>query len=131
RNFLGGRLSMTVYEDELGSLPEPPDVGQRIVKWIVQRGHEGATLQIDDGDRRRNVRLKTNAALAWGSGRIIQGPNKPSLIGEQLGDFFLVPEMIAAGHDVHASREDVFGGFRSNARAAGGILAIGHHEVDS
>src|SRR5438876_6081700 len=37
--------------------------------------------------------------------------------------------MIAAGDHVDASRKNLLGSFWSDARSAGGIFAVGHHEV--
>ena len=37
--------------------------------------------------------------------------------------------MVAAGDDVHAGGEDFLGGLGRDARAAGGVLAVGDDEV--
>ena len=39
--------------------------------------------------------------------------------------------MIAAGDDIHARREDLLGRIHRDARAAGGVLAVGHHQAHS
>ena len=75
-------------------------------KGILQRRHEGAALQVQHRHRRQPWRLEDRAPLPWRAGRIVQRTNEPAFAFEQLHDFLLVPEMIAAGDDVHARGKD-------------------------
>jgi len=43
----------------------------------------------------------------------------------------MIPQMIAAGDDVHAGGKDFLRGGRRDARTAGGIFPVGDDEVDT
>ena len=74
--------------------------------------------------------LKNATALAGRTRWIIQRAQKAFFTGEQFHDFFLVPQMVAGGDDVHACRKNFLGGFGRDAGAAGGVFAIGDDEVE-
>ena len=74
-------------------------------------------------------RLEDRAPLPWRPRRIIQRPHEPAFAFQQPHHFLLVPEMIAARDDIHPAREDFLRRLDRDARAAGGVLAIGHHQV--
>ncbi len=44
-------------------------------------------------------------------------------------DLLLVPQMVAGGDDVHAGVQDFARGVDRDARAAGGVFAVGNDEV--
>jgi len=48
-----------------------------------------------------------------------------------IDDLALVPDVVAGGDDVDAEFEQLFGNLRSDAEAAGGVLAVGDGEFNA
>jgi len=69
------------------------------------------------------------AAAAGSAGGVIQRAQEARLAFEQLHHFLLVPEMIAAGDDVDARREDFRRRGRGDTGAAGGVFAVGNGDI--
>ena len=129
-HFLGRRLSVEIDENELRSLPQAFHLSEHAGEWILQRRHKRPALQIDDGHRRQARTQEKDAAPArcgWG---IVQGTHKPALVLEQFDHLFLVPKMIATGHDINAGGENFFGRSCGDTRAASGIFTVGHNKVN-
>src|ERR1019366_7378062 len=78
----------------------------------------------------RTPNFKDGAALAGRAGRIIERAQKAFFVLEQFHDFLLVPQMVAAGDDVHARRKNFPGGLGGDAGAAGGVFAVGDDEIE-
>ena len=76
------------------------------------------------------MNFKDAAAAPRHIRRIIERPEQPFFVGEQFHDFLLVPQMVAAGNDVHAGGKNVPGGHGRNTGAAGGVLAVGDDEIE-
>ena len=74
--------------------------------------------------------FKNTAPLPQRSGRIIQRTQKAFFVGEQFHDFLLIPQMVAAGDDVHAGGKNFPGGFGRDAGAASGVFAVGDDEIE-
>ncbi len=74
--------------------------------------------------------FKYGAASAGSFGRIIERAEETFLVCEQFHDFFLVPQMIAAGDDVHAGGKNFLGNLGRDAVAAGGVFAVGNDEIE-
>jgi len=96
------------------------------------RLHKSAALKIQHG----HCTLKfwafyfKNPTAATGDFRwIIHRAQKTLFVCEQGHDFFLVPQMVAAGHGIHPGGKDFLGGPGRDARPAGGIFAIGNDEI--
>ena len=45
-------------------------------------------------------------------------------------DFFVFPDVVAAGEDIHPLVQEEVGHLGGDADAAGGVFAVGHHQVD-
>ena len=129
-DFLRSRLGVHVHEDEGRVLAKLLHLGAHADEGVVHRRHEGAALQVDDGQQASVRQAMRGAALAGRAGRVVQRAHETRLIGEQRDDFLLVPEMVAAGDDVHAAGEEVRRSFRRDAGAAGGVLAIGDDDIE-
>src|SRR2546422_1032288 len=63
-------------------------------------------FKIPPSNRRFALGLKESAPLPRRAGRIIERAQEPFLRFEQGVDFFLIPEMVATGDDVHAGSKD-------------------------
>ena len=61
--------------------------------------------------------------------RIVGRPNQPRLVADEFQRLALVPHVIAGGDHVHAGREDLEHVLARDARAAGGVLAVGDHQI--
>src|SRR5207247_690310 len=55
---------------------------------------------------------------------------KPLFVFEQRDDIFLVPEMVAAGDEVHPGGENLLGRIWRDAGTPGGIFAVGNHHIE-
>jgi hypothetical protein len=44
-------------------------------------------------------------------------------------NLFLVPDVVAGGQNVHSAIQQFLGSFQGNAKATGGIFAIGDYQV--
>ena len=75
--------------------------------------------------------LKNAAPHSGRAGRIIQRAQKPLFVREQFHDLFLIPQMIAAGDDIHAGGKDFFSRFGRDAGAARGVLSVGDNEIQA
>jgi len=121
---------MEVDEDEMGLAAEAFDFVEGELEGVFQGGHEGAALGVHDGDGREAGELIYGGTVAGRAGGIVQRAQEAGLVVQEFGDLLLVPEVVAAGDDVDAGGEDLFGGARGDAGAAGGVLAVGHDEVE-
>ena len=74
--------------------------------------------------------FKNSAPLPRRADGIIERTQKAFFVREQFRHFLLVPQMVAAGDDIHAGVEDFPGGFGGDAGAAGGVLAVGDDEIE-
>ena len=136
-DFFRGRLGVKIHEDDFRLLAQAFYFVAREEKRIFQRRHERAALRVQNRNRNRTLAFglwpldfKYGAALSRRAGRIIQRSQKAFFAGKQFHDFLLVPQMVAAGDDIHAGREDFPGGFGRDAGAAGGVFAIGDDEIE-
>lgn len=136
-DFFRSCFGVEIDEDDFGLVAEFFHFITGEEKRIFQRGlYERAPLKVEDGDPGcapcsvlRVPYVENGTALPLCSGRVIQRAQKALLACEQFHHFLLVPEMIAAGDDIHAGGKDFLGGFGRDAGAASGVLAIGNYEV--
>ena len=95
----------------------------------VQRLHEDASFQVEDyyGDAGGGSHFYP-ASSRYSRGVVGRSYYTFQLVynGQEL---FLVPDVIAAGDDVHASVEDFQGDFPGEAESPGPVLPIGHHQI--
>ena len=63
--------------------------------------------------------------------RVVGRPQQPRLPLEVVVDFPLVPDVVARGEDVDAHGEQFLGDQRRDPESAGGVLTVGHHQVDA
>ena len=70
------------------------------------------------------------AAASGRAGRIIRRPDDPVGLVERAAELALVPDVVAGGDEVDAGREHLVGGLLREPEAAGGVFAVGDHEID-
>ena len=115
---------------------QPFDLRRHDQERILQRRHERAPLRIKHGDRHRisdfGFRIsdfKNPAPLPRRARRIIERAHESLFVRQQFHHFLLIPQMIAAGDDIHAGGKDFLGGPGGDATAPGGVLAVGDDEI--
>src|SRR5258706_985506 len=121
---------MHINEDYPGFFFQVRDFSLRGRKGIIQVRHENASMQIHDAEGGQSIELKNGAAVAGRPCRIIERAQEPALLGEQHGDLFLVPKVVATGDYIDTGRKDLLGCLRCDSRSTSGILAIGDHNID-
>ena len=98
---------------------------------IIQRGlDERAALDQHHGDLALGG-FQHHAAIARGTGGIIEGPQQSRFSGEIIDDFRLIPHMVAGGNDRGTGPQQVDGDPRGNAPPACGILAVDDDEIQA
>lgn len=128
-NLFGSGLGVEVDEDGFRERTKPRYLLKHGVERVFQRGHEGASLEINNRERRPAGDLQHRAALPWRFGGIIERANKPTFFPEQFHNFLLVPKVVTAGYNIDSALENFLGGFRSNTGTACGILAVSDHGI--
>ena len=102
------------------------DRGER----IVERVHEDAAHGIDDQHARAVFRLDQRRAAARRAGRIIDRPDQARRALDEDQRLLLVPGVIAKRDGVGAGIDQLAVDRLGDAEAAGGVLAIDHHEIE-
>src|SRR5262249_29038470 len=128
RDFLRSRFGMKIDENQFRRL-QPLQFGQHTVERSFQRGHESASLKINDSYGGNAIMLEQDSALARGAWGIIQRPNEARFICEQFDHILLIPQMIAAGDDINPGSKDFLRGFNGDPRTPGGVFPVGHDHV--
>lgn len=127
---------MEIDKDDLGR-----DLLQQLVggpKRIVMLGHEHAALQIDDGVLLPAGQLTLVKAMPGSARDVVRGAQHPprprvAFLRNRLhifDDFALVPHVVASGEDVGAVIEKLVRNARREAKPAGRIFSIDHHQVN-
>lgn len=136
RDFFRRGFGMEIHENNFGLFAQFFYLVEPGQKRVFQGWHEGAALQVQDGDQagRSEARgprpdRKNSAPWPGRAGRIVQRSQEAFFIRQEFHDFFLIPQMVPAGDDVHTGGKDFLGDPRGNARAAGGIFSIGDNEI--
>lgn len=124
-DFFRGRFRVHVDEDHPAFPSQPRHFEVGAEKWVVEGRHECSALEIQNRKWSEAGEGDDGAAAAGGAMRIICRAKETGFIFEKGEDLFLIPEMIPAGDDIDARVEKLRGGAGSDARAAGGIFAIG------
>ena len=75
-------------------------------------------------------RARDVAAVARHAGGVVGRPQQPRLGADVVERFFLVPDVIARGHDVDAQVEELVADLPRDAEAGGRVLAVGDDEID-
>lgn len=106
-DFLGGGLCVDINKNN-GCMGED---GSEFVlggsKRVLEAGHEGPALQVDHANQASSFGFANDASGAGGAGRVIGGSKKTVFIHQQLGDLFLVPEVVSGGDNINAGRKDL------------------------
>ena len=76
------------------------------------------------------ARLEQPDAVPGRAGGKILGPQQSGMAVDELGRVLLVPDMIAGGDDIDAGAIELLADRLGDAEAAGGVLAIDHHEIE-
>ena len=113
RNLFRGRLGVKIHEDDFAS-------ARAAVSPRRARARNGFSsggcmnvrpctfiTAIEGRPGLPDFGLQNRAALAGRAGRIIQRTQKTFFVLQQFHDFLLVPQMVAAGDDVHAGAEKI------------------------
>jgi len=101
-------------------------------------GPEGAfqVLHVDPPFKIKHCHLDLaggceNGAADSGSALGIVKRAQDPFVGQHQRHLLLfVPDVIAAGDAVHPHVEQFLGGFQGQAEAAGGVLAVGNHQIN-
>lgn len=118
-DLLGSGLGVEIDEDDGGLGAERLDGEEGGGERVVEDGHEGAPLEIEDGDGGKRVFLANDETMSWDARRIIEGAKQAGFEGEEGDDFLLIPCVIAGGDDVDAGVEEIACDGGSNAISAG------------
>ena len=130
-NLLGGSLGVDVDKDDGGDLAEARNLALHGEERVLERWlHEGAALDVDHTHGRMSLAGEDGAALAGGAGRVVDGAHEAGFAIKELDDFLLVPKVIPAGDDVDACAVDIGRSLRSDSRTAGGVFAVGDHDIN-
>ncbi len=97
---------------------------------IVEIGHEHAPLRVDHQHIGAGLGLEQTGAFARRAGRKIDGPQQAVLALDEHQSLALVEHVVASGHHVGAGVEQLGQDRLGDAEAAGGVLAVDHHEVE-
>ncbi len=87
-------------------------------------------IDVDHADGHVVPRSCDVAAVARGAGGIVGRPQQPRLGPDVIERLFLVPDVIAGRHHVHAQVEELVADFARDAEPRGRVLAVGDDEVD-
>ena len=108
---------------------------------LLQQGirHAERILQIDDGIRLSRGQFTLVKSVPGRAGGIVGRPQHPpgtivAILGNRLhilDDLALVPHVVAGGDYVGPLVEELIGNARGQAKPAGSILGVHHHQVDS
>ena len=129
-HLLGGRFGVNVDEDHLRALVlDAGDLAIRGAEGVVDGVEKHAAHDVDDTDLHAAAGERDERAVPWCALRIVGGTNHPRLVHDELQRLALVPHVIAGRDHVNAGPEDLVGVIARDAIAAGGILAIGNHQV--
>ena len=128
-DLLAGRLGVEVDQDDVRlsreTLEHAVDDGERVVDGL----EEYAALEVDDADARVVPRVHDTHAPARRPFGEVRGAKKRRTFLDVGHDLALVPGVVPAGQDVRPGAEQLLGGCRSDAHAAGRILAIDDDDV--
>jgi hypothetical protein len=129
-DLLGGRLGVEVDEDDARLLPDGLNFRLEDAERIVNGRHEDTSHGVDDRDRHTATRPRDVHAAARRARRHVHRPEEPRLFVKVRQDFLLVPDVVAAGHHVHAVLEEVVGDVRRDAEPGRRVLDVGDHQID-
>src|SRR5438067_2212971 len=132
RLFFARRFAVKVDDDGIGAAPKRTRrqltvyCGER----IVERIHENARHRIYDQHACAILGLDQRRAAARCARRIIDRANEPWRAFDENERLLLVPGMIAERDRIDAGIDQFAINSFGNAEAAGGILAVGHHQIE-
>src|ERR1700722_7865184 len=75
----------------------------------------------------RRPKVRPGAGIAL---REVRRSHQSGLLRDVFKNLFAVPDVISTRYDFNARREQLLGNPGRNAKARGGILAVGDHQVD-
>jgi len=128
-DFFRSRFSMEIDKDVGHGGTETLKFQEDALEWIVQRRHESAALEVDNGDRWQGRRLENVTPMPRSTWGIIERPKEARLTAEQLNHLLLIPQMVAAGDHINSRSEDFLGGSRCYAGTARSIFAVSHDQI--
>ena len=99
------------------------------VKGGIQLRHKDLSGQVHHTDGFAAV-LEKIIALARAGSRIVERSYNPWKFLNIIDHFFLLPDVIAHGHDINGQVKQLPGVFFSNAVSAGSVLAIDNGKIN-
>ena len=132
RLFLARRFAVDVENDRIHGLPEPMllqrllDAGEGLADGV----HEKLSEHLEDEDRAAVLRMQQRTCASRRSLRVVAGTDQPAVGLDIAFGAALVPGVVAKGDHVGADLIEGFAYLRSNAEAAGGVLAVHDHEIE-
>lgn len=99
-------------------------------KRIVERGHEGTALQIEDRVADAILGAAYEQAAAGQAIGKIGRPQEARLVREKLDNLAAIPYVIAAGDHLDSCREQIMHDTRRYAESGSRVFAVGDAQID-
>ena len=99
-------------------------------KGIVERGHEGTALQIEDGVANAVFGAADEQAAARQAIGKIGRPQQARFVREKFENLPAVPDVIATGDHLDSRGEQVLHDARSDAESGSGVFTVGDAQID-
>ena len=121
---------MEIHENDRRFLLEPFKftVGNLKRTFQIFHIHPSFKIEYTDLDSARSGQNGTPGSRR--PARIVGGTDNARISQDQRNLFLLVPDMVAAGQQMNALLEQLFGNFDRQAETTGGIFTVGDHNID-
>jgi hypothetical protein len=129
RLLLRSGLRMYIDNDYFHFRRNFGDLGKRRAEGIVDRCHEGTSLQVKDGEADAILGCSHVETRARGTLREVGRTDQAGLVGHEIDNLPAVPNMISPGDHLDAAGEKFLGNAGSDPEARGGIFTVGDAEV--
>src|SRR3990170_2317072 len=129
RDLFARGLGVEVQDDDPRPLAYPLDLRPHHAKRVIDLGHEHASLEVEHGDGHPILRGRDGRPAARHAGRVVERSDNARLRVEEFVGVPMLPDVVAAGDDIHAGAEDLVRHLTAQPRASGRVLTIGDDEA--